>query len=226
MRVICHTLLSVGAAVALAACGAEVDSAASRDAALTFAEFRAALGAEVQRLEVELIGDSLVAREVELEQPLEVFDEEAIESRIVAIDGEAETVTLALRGLVVGFTANTRFRDQRDGQRGDDLSADAFVARVQAALAAGGGVAARLRRPPRNPAQAPDDPTFAATDEIRLEDDDQVRANRIELNADADNLEVADPPVGSLLAVLRLLGLPIEIRAGTTELERELAAGG
>ncbi len=188
---------------------------------ITITEFRDALIAGATRVEIELIPGSLIAREIELERPEELFDEEEIESRITAID-PAGSVTLELAGLQVEFTAGTRFRAEDDG----DLLLSEFVQRVQDALSIGTLPAVEAKRDPASEPQDPDDPTFIA-EELRL--DDEADEPEIEINVDGDNL--LDPGAGdcdaAALACLRVLGLTIEIRQGVTELEAELddAAG-
>jgi len=107
---------------------------------------------------------------------------------------------------VVGIGASTRFRDED----GTDLTLDAFVAHLEAALAAGAQPFARAKRPAPSEPQPPGDATFEATE---LELRDVLESPKIEINVDADNLEqnTAPPPE----AWLRILGLEIEIRATT-----------
>src|SRR2546426_5736665 len=124
------------------------------------------------RVEVRVIPGMLVARRVELETSEELVRPEEIRSRISAISATANegTVTLELGGLQVGFNSSTRFRpDDGDGHaalmsQGDDggggSTLAAFVARVQADLAAGRHPAVKARRPPPATPQAPDDASF------------------------------------------------------------------
>lgn len=181
---------------------------------ISFPAFEDELSTDRARVEIKLIPGTLVAREVEIEEPEDRADREEIESRVTAIDGAAGFLTLALGNLRVDFGAGTEFRREDDGA----LTLDEFVAEVEAALAAGRNPPIEAKRTPPAQPQAPDDPTFFAT---RLELDDEREEPEIEINVDADNLvaNASPPPDG----FLRVLGLEIEIRAaeGTTELERE-----
>ena len=96
------------------------------------------------------------------------------------------------------------------------LPAAEFVARVQAALAAGEHPAVvALRQPPANP-QAPDDATFMAQ-QLRL--DHEADHPRIEMNISSANFQTngSPPPDGWL----QLLGLKIalDVSGGITHLE-------
>jgi hypothetical protein len=183
---------------------------------ITLPELRERLLQGPVRLEIEVLPGGLVAREVEIEDPEDLFDDEKVESRIAAIDDAVGAVTLALGGLVVTYTDATRFRDE-----GRDLTRAEFVARVRAALDAGMRPPVEAKRRPAPEPQAPDDPAFVAL-ELRL--DDEADEPRIEINADGDNLVVNDaPPPDAWVAVL---GLRIEIRAGVTELEAKRAEVG
>ncbi len=188
---------------------------------ITVTQLRDALIAGPSRVEIELVPGSLVAREIELQRPEELFDEEEIESKITMID-PAGSVTLELAGLQVGFTAGTRFRAEGAG----DLTLAEFVQRVQDALSVGKLPPVEAKRDPASEPQDPDDATFIA-EELKL--DDEADEPEIELNVDEENL--LDPGVddcdAAALACLRVLGLTIEIREGVTELEAELddAAG-
>lgn len=186
---------------------------------ITFDEFDQTLSAGAARVEIELTPGALVADNVEIRALAQMSDEEEIESPITAIDAQAGTVTLALGGLTVRFDGATEF--DADGDR--ELDRDAFVARVEAALAAGAEPAVEAeRRPPASP-QAPDDASFLAAE---LELDDEADEPEIEINIDADNLLPCDaaPPPGppaDCLGVLRVLDLPILLRRGVTEFEAD-----
>lgn len=225
------------ASAALGGCGggSSSDPAAGSDTrlsrALTFGQFQEIIEGSTapRRVEIELVPESLaagplVAREVEIEEPAEINDEEQVRSRITEVVRDALDQPIGFRldlgGLVIGFDAATRFRDGR-GSGDNDVAFDVFVGRVEAALLAG-PVPVRAERDPLRVggavvAQAPDDPTFVAG-EIRLVD--RVDEPEIEINVDADNLEAGGvPPV---LATITVLGLAIEIRQGVTQLEEEL----
>jgi hypothetical protein len=204
------------AALALAACSDSPTTPLgglqlSRD--LTLAELGGALDSGAARVEIKLIPGTLIAREIELERPEEMRDEESVRARVtgIAASGGNGTLTMEIGGLEVGFDAATRLRGT-DG----DLSFDAFVAAIEAALAAGGQPFVRAKRPPAAEPQAPDDPTFLATD-IRIRD--EVDEPRLELNVDLDNLRLNDTPPPDAFGLV--LGLAIEIRVSTGETEIE-----
>jgi len=182
-----------------------------------FEDFQQRLSGETVRVEIKILPGGLVAREVELEEPEERFDEEEIESPVTAISASADaaTLTLALGDLQVDFDRSSRLEEDD----GDDLGFDEFVARIEDALAAGRQPFVEAKRPPPADPQAADDPTFFAT-RLELEDDDEDDLE-IEINVDADNLLVNDtPPPDGWVAVL---GLQIELRVseGITELEEK-----
>lgn len=176
--------------------------------AISVDQLSQALGAAPGRIEVKLERGTLVAREVELKTSDEMIDEESVRGAVTAASaaGGAGTLTFEIGGLVVGMASSTRFR----AADGADLSLEAFVAHVQAALAAGVQPFVRARRPAPAQPQAPGDASFEATD-VRLRD--VLESPKIEINVDADNFErnAAPPPE----AWLRILGLEIEIRAST-----------
>ena len=186
---------------------------------ISFAEFEEALTRGVARLEIEL-EDDLVASEVEIKQADELDEEEEIESRVTAIETTTGggSITLALGGFQVEFTAATEFEAEND----NDLTLEEFVARVEAALAAGEEPGVEAEREAPDTPQDPDDAMFVAA-ELKLDDDSEDEAE-IELNVDEDN--VADctalpvTPAGCV-GVLRVLGLSIAIVDGVTELEAE-----
>jgi hypothetical protein len=182
---------------------------------ITLPEFEDAVVSGPVRLEIELLNGSLVAREVEVKETEEQFDEEEIESRITAID-PAGSVTLSLGGgFVVGFNAGTDF-EAEDGQH---ISMQDFITRVQDALALGQDPPVEAKRNPAASPQDPSDATFIATE---LELDDEADEDEIEINVDGDNFATnASPPPDAILTVL---GLPIELNVsgGVTELESEV----
>lgn len=166
------------------------------------------------RLEVKLTSPTapIVAREVEIEEPEEVFDEEKLESRVTAASGSS--ITLELGGLEVAFGTETSFRDERSGT---ELSQSAFLDFLENALAAGRRPAVEAKRTPPSEPQAPDDPSFFAS-KLRL--NDESREPEIEMNVDADNVEVLGPGQ----ARLRMLGLDIAVDAsgGKTEVQQDV----
>ena len=179
------------------------------------------------RVEVAVIPGTLVARRVEIETSNELMRPEEIRGRISAISATADkgTVTLELGGLQVAFNSSTRFGlDDGDGHDGAAIMSDgggggttlaAFVARVQADLAAGRHPAVKARRAAPAAPQAPGDATFLATE---LELDQENAHPRISLNVTSANLvtSATAPPD----ATLKVFGLSIELRLsdGTTGL--------
>ena len=217
-----RSLLALGMAVLFGACsgdrvtgpgGAGVVPQFSER--ITLPEFEDALVSGPVRVEIELLNGSLVAREVEVKETEEQFDEEEIESRITAID-PAGSVTLAIGGgFVVGFNAGTKF-EAENGQR---LTMQEFITRVENALALGQNPPVEAERNPSATPQDPNDATFIATE---LELDDEADEDEIEINVDGNNFATnASPPPDAFLTVL---GLPIEldVSGGVTELESEV----
>jgi hypothetical protein len=166
------------------------------------------------RLEVKLISPTtpLVAREVEVEEPEEVFDEEKIESRVTGVSGNV--ITLELGSLTVEVGPGTSFRDERSGT---EMSQSTFLAFLEDALAGGRRPAVEAKRTPPSEPQDPDDPSFFAT-KLRLNDESEEP--EIEMNVDADNVEILGPGQ----ARLRMLGLDIAVDAsgGRTEVEQDV----
>ncbi|HXF95316.1 MAG TPA: DUF5666 domain-containing protein, partial [Gemmatimonadales bacterium] len=215
------TPLVLAGSVALTACadGTGPTSSPQFSREISLPQFEQTLTQGPARVEIELTATGLVAREIEIKEPAEMADEEEIESRItaIAVNGSEGVLTLALGGLQVRFTAATEF-EAEDA----DLSFGDFVARVEAALAAGREPAVEAERPPAAVPQAPDDPGFLAAE---LDLDDEADEPEIELNVDGDNLAscaaLAQPPAGCVGAV-RVLGLAIAIVQGVTELQAEV----
>ncbi|NNG16629.1 MAG: hypothetical protein HKM89_09120 [Gemmatimonadales bacterium] len=218
-----RSLLALGMAVVFAACsGDSVTGPGGGGGVLpqfseqiTLPEFEDAVVSGPVRVEIKLRNGSLVAREVEVKETEEQFDEEEIESRVTAID-PAGSVTLSVAGgFIVEFNAGTDF-EAEDGQ---DISMQDFITRIQDALALGQSPAVEAKRNPAATPQDPSDPTFIATE---LELDDEADEDEIEINVDGNNfaLTVSPPPD----AILTVLGLPIEldVSGGVTELEAEV----
>ena len=170
---------------------------------LSMSQFDSALGTGTTRIQITLLSGGLVAREVEVEPD---DAEEKIVSAATAIDPVEGTLTLELGGLTLRYGASTRFRTATESQ----VTRSEWEASIQAALAGGQRPPIEARRNPPASPQAPSDPAFVAAD-LRLAD--QPGDPKIEIYVDADNLEsVAAPPP---LALLRVLGLAIEITSGT-----------
>ena len=182
---------------------------------ITLPEFEDAMVSGPNRVEIKLLNGTLVAREVEVKESEELFDEEEIESRISSID-PAGSVTLSLGGgFTVAFNAGTDF-EAEDGQR---ISMQDFITRVQDALAVGRNPAVEAKR---NPAAAPQDPSDATFIASELELDDEADDQKIELNVDGDNFASnASPPPDAILTVLGL-AVELNVSGGVTELESEV----
>lgn len=205
--------LAVTVTVATAACSDALTGPADASAVsqvISTTELGQALDSAPARIEITLERGSLVAREVELQSPDEMTDEEYVRGQVtgVALSAGTGTLTFEIGGLEVAFAPSARFRDDVAGD--GNLTMDEFIRRIQAALADGSRPAVRAKRPATAIPQAPDDPTFQAT-ELRIHD--QAERPKIELNVDADNFQVNDQPPPQ--AWLRVFGLAIEIRSTT-----------
>jgi hypothetical protein len=163
------------------------------------------------RIEIELVPGQLVAREVHVEAD---DDEEKLVSNVTAIDPGQGTISLELGGLAISYGAATRFRTETESNE----SRGTWEAAVQSELAAGRQPLIEARRNPPGSPQAPNDPTFVAAD-LRLEN--EADEPKIEIYVDEDNLESVS---GSSLAVIRVLGLAIEVN-DRTELGNDDGAG-
>jgi hypothetical protein len=219
------TVLALGLAAAVSACGDEGLTAPDPDAGadvgfsepITLSELQSASSSPV-RVEVELYPDAtpLLARELEVEDSEELVDEEKLEGRVTALRRGATgaVLVLDLGGLEVDVGAGTRFRDETGA---GDLSMAAALDRLEAELAAGGRPPVEAKRTPPTQPQAPDDPSFVAS-KLRL--NDESSDPRLELNVDTDNFDLGG--TGGQ-GTLRVLGLEIglDVTGGRTELERE-----
>lgn len=156
------------------------------------------------RIEIEFTSfTGLVAREIEVEPD---DAEEKIVSRVTAMDATAGTLTLELGGLVTSYGASTRFRTPSNS----NVSRSAWEALIAAELSAGRLPSIEARR---NQPVTPQAPTVAAFTAADLRLTDAIDDAKIEVYVDADNFEdVASPPP---LAILRVLGLPVEIVSST-----------
>jgi hypothetical protein len=187
---------------------------------ITLPDLQSHLGTGTARVDVRLIPGTLTARRVEIEEPEQLARREEIRSAVTAISasGDHGAVTLALGGLQVAFTAATRFRpDDGDGSQSAMALAD-FVARVQAALAAGRHPEIKAFREPPSSPQAPNDPTFVAS-ELKLDEGGDHPLLR--LNVTGANLATnATPPPDAFLNVLGL-SIALDVSGGTTKLQIE-----
>ena len=198
-------LAAIVTTTSTSACGSDVavgPDSGNPDTRSAAAAVDSALGTGRSRIEIELFPGELVAREVHLEAD---DLEEKIVSKVTAIDPGQGTITLELGGLAVSYGSGTRFRTDDESQE----SRTAWEAAVQGEIAAGRRPLIEARRNPAGSPQAPDDPAFTAAD-LRLESDGDEP--KIEIYVDADNLESVS---GASLAVLRVLGLVIEVNGRT-----------
>ncbi|HET7790020.1 MAG TPA: hypothetical protein VFK78_04415 [Gemmatimonadales bacterium] len=167
------------------------------------------------RVRIDVFPDSLVARRVVIGRPGEIGRPERVEGVVASIDTTAGTLTLA-QGLVIGYSANTRFRGERDENPEDstpDVQSD-FVHRIVALLAAGHRPSIEADRNPLPAVQAPGDGSFMA-DVIRL--DEAADRFRLELNITSANFAMnSSPPPAGFLTVL---GLTIAVDSGSVRLE-------
>lgn len=210
-------LALLGAAALLAGCSDESPPLAPEQgddgpvftSSTTLPAIEAAATAAPVRIEVKLFGGGppWIAREVELEA--DDGDEEKLESRIVAADESAGTITLALGDLTVALDRVARFRTEGSSSVGRD----AFFARVETALANGRRPGVELRRPVPAEPQAPSDPDFRPTD-VRL--DDEADEDRLEITVDGRHVTVTGTGSGALT----ILGIEVVVDA-TTEIEEE-----
>jgi hypothetical protein len=182
--------------------GPESNTPDSRSAA-SVVDSALGTGSGTGRIEIELFPGELVAREVHVEAD---DLEEKIVSNVTAIDPAQGTITLELGGLTVTYGAGARFRTDDESHE----SRTAWETAVQAELAAGRHPLVEARRNPAGSPQAPDDPIFTAAD-LRLEND--ADEPKIEIYVDSDNLVSV---AGTSLAVLRVLGLTIEVNGRTS----------
>jgi hypothetical protein len=190
---------------------------------ITLPDLQNHLGSGPARVEVRFVrGTSgpLTARRVEIEEPEQLVRREEIRSAVTAISasGDQGTVTLALGGLQIGFTTATRFRPDDGDDHQDDMALADFVARVQAALTAGRHPEIKaFREPPASP-QAPNDPTFVAS-ELKLDEGGDHPLLR--LNVTGANLTTnATPPPDAFLNVLGL-SIALDVSGGITKLQIE-----
>jgi hypothetical protein len=207
MRFPARTITAVAAILtitAISACSSDLtipsDPGSSSRSAVTMID--STLNRASGRIEIELFPGEMIAREVHVEVE---DDEEKLVSNVTAIDPEQGTITLELGGLTVAYGAGTRFRTEAESHE----SRTAWEVAVRVELAAGRRPLIEARRNPPASPQAPDDASFTATD-LRLEND--TDEPKIEIYVDDDNLESVS---GSSLAVLRVLGLTIEVNDRT-----------
>lgn len=193
--------------------------------AITFGELQdrvaqAAAQNRPSRIEVEVRPGSDVAEEVELEEEEKAGDEEELEGRAAGfVDATcpAGSLRLALGAfeVVVAFDGATEFEAETSAS--EEITCQEFVDRIQQALAEGRTPRVEAERPPRDPPQGPEDPTFVAS-ALEIEDDEDEDEDEIEINIDADNLGgSADGTLGTI----RVLGLEFRVTAAT-EVEAEL----
>lgn len=175
------------------------------------------------RIDVQVFDDSLIARRLELEDADDMNRPEELDSRVTALatgtDG-TDTLTLALGGIHVLFNAATRVHAvaQNDDNDTPMSGVAAFVALVQADLAAGRHPGIDARRPAPAKPQGPADGTFLATD---LDVDEAAALPRISLDVDSSNLVTNQtPPPDGWVEVLGIK-IALEVSTGVTQLQEE-----
>jgi hypothetical protein len=217
--ILAATVLTACSQDTLTTPGFEEDPAFAFSDPISITELNQATASSTSRIEVDLISPfaPLVARELEVEEPTEITDEEKIESRVTAVrnEGTGATLVLELGALEITITPSTRLRAE-GGLGSFDVAG--FVSRVEDRLADGRQPPVEVKRIPPAVPQAPDDATFVAT-EVRF--NDESGDPELELNVDGDNFDFAAASSGS--GTLRVLGLEIILDAagGRTRLEQE-----
>jgi hypothetical protein len=163
------------------------------------------------QIEVELLPGGLTAEVLAVRR--ERSEEERIQSRIVALDPSAGSLTLLLGELTISFNAETGF-----WFGGDNVGREHFFAEVQGALEAGKEPAVVVERPVPEMPQDPDDPDFVAH-AVALTGEGSPS---LRVNIDADNLVWAVEPAGDEPdGWLTVFGIHIQLRVrdGTTAIE-------
>lgn len=182
--------------------------------------FSTILASGTSRVSIRVIPGTLTASRIRVRQGDQVKQFERIVSEVASLDtGATPDVILSLGGIKVTFDATTKFEGWHDDMDDDDSAAmgeAGFIARLQAALAAGHHPSvAALRKPAATP-QDPTDPAFHA-DVLRLDDD----ADRptIELNVTAANLTTnTTPPPDAFLTVLNV-AIGLDVTGGKTRID-------
>jgi hypothetical protein len=188
---------------------------------ITVNAFNTILASGTSRVGVRVYPGTLTAARVRVRQGDQTNAPERIVSEVTALDtGSTDAITLSLGGIRVTFDATTKFEgwnDDRDDNDSAGMGEAGFVARLQAALAAGHHPAVvAMRQAPATP-QGPNDSTFFAQ-ALRL-DDDADRPS-IEMNVTQANLALVTTPPPD--AWLTLLGRPfaIDVTGGKTTINQ------
>jgi hypothetical protein len=182
---------------------------------MTLGELQDALISGAARVEIELIGDGLVAHRVVLGYPEAIHDEEEVESRVTGLEvvGADGILALMLGDLTVTFDPETHFR-----VGDDELGFEAFVDRVEGILAEDFEPWIKARRPAPEVPQDPTDAAFHAWAIKLMEDGEE---HELEVNIGEGNFQLnSDPQDGEPDGWLNVLGMSIELRVsdGITEL--------
>ena len=172
------------------------------------------------RVEVRVIPGTLVARRVELEESTDMTRPEVVRSRVTAVTAGTDTATFTLEvgGLQIAANGSTKIRPDDEHASNGTPTLAAFVALVQADVAAGHNPTLTASRQPPSAPQAPGDGSFLAAD-VKL--DEGNNHSVIQLNiAGADLVTNPTPPPDGFL---KLLGVSLELRLsdGTTHLKQE-----
>ncbi len=169
----------MGVVVLMAAGCDDMGAVGATGSPLTASELEQRLMAGPERVELKLraAGQSeLVIRVPDLE--------ERVQGWVMGFDAAAGTLAIGELG-VVQIGAGARFRTEEESS----VSQAVWTAELEGALAAGVPIFVRATRLAGVAPQAPEDPTFIASD-LRIEDSGDTK---IELDVDADNFSSAPP---------------------------------
>lgn len=188
----------------------------SRD--ISLGELQDLLAAGPTRIEVELLSEGAIARELLVKNAEATADEEAVDGRVLVLNLDGDRGTLDLTaGMSIDFSADTRF----SAHDRDEMSFGSFVERVQALIAEGHEPPIRARR---GPPEAPQDPTDGSFSASSLHLAEGLESTEIEMNVDAGALELnANPQDGEPDGWITLLNTRIAllISDGITDLGLE-----
>ena len=99
---------------------------------ITLGDLNGQLAETPVRAEIKLLDDGLVAREVEIESPDEMFRDEKLEFAILSVDDAAGTLVVDFADLSIQFDGSTTF----EGFDGKTLTRAEFIAFVLRELGA------------------------------------------------------------------------------------------
>ncbi len=198
----------------------------TREPEISMATFTAALAEGPRRLELAILpGTPPVARQVEVAEAAALADDEVIGARVVE-PGTADVVAdpVCTGRITTTLTTELRFDDRTTvfAEDGDGIECEGFVIRVEQILEAGREPFVTAYRSAPEAPQAPDDPDYSPV--LMDLDGDAPPLERVEMNADADNLlecDQLDEPPAACMGVLQLLGRAIVLEEGVTRIQRD-----